>query len=78
MLTIGTSPAKSKEVLMQRIDRYRRPEQLSLFHPTRILPPWTDLPAESREVTLTLIVKMLRNHHLRTSVEKERGETANE
>jgi hypothetical protein len=38
-------------------------DQLRLFHVRQIGPHWTDLPREVRELTLKLLVQLIRQHH---------------
>ena len=44
---------------MGKEERFRRPEQLNLFHPPRIRPSWRDLPGPVRQRVVELMGKML-------------------
>lgn len=47
---------------MTDIDRFRRPEQLELFHPPGRLPEWMGFPAAVRETATQLLEQMFRDH----------------
>lgn len=59
---ISSNPANRKEMLMRKIDRFRRPQQLQLFEPARCLPEWRNLPAETRRRLTELLARMFEEH----------------
>lgn len=63
---------------MQTKDRFRRPEQLNLYHPPRRLPRWKALPNETRQSIICLIAKMLGKHYDRVHCTASQGEGKNE
>jgi len=58
---------------MSNAGRYRRPEQLFLYQPPRILPVWENLPPQIRQTVTKLLVKMLRDHQMHRTLTREKG-----
>ena len=46
-------------------DRFRRPEQLNLYHPPRRLPRWKQMPSHVRQDVIGLLEQMLSDHYYR-------------
>ena len=63
---------------MKAVRRFRRAEQLRLFHPDRVLPSWNSLARDVRQEVTRLTAEMLREHWVdKTSIEPE-GRTTDE
>jgi hypothetical protein len=71
-------PLQVKEVLMQAIDRFRRPEQLNLYHPPRKLPRWKQMPRKVRQDVIGLLVQMLHDHYHLVHCAVKQGEVEDE
>ena len=56
---------------MRHVRDLRPLDQLALFHPRPTTPQWMSLPAEVREHTLRLLVRLLRHHRRVRLVEQE-------
>ncbi len=63
---------------MKNQDRFRRPEQLNLYHPPRRLPQWKELPSEVQKNVITLLVQMLCDHNHRVHCAARQGEAEDE
>jgi hypothetical protein len=51
---------------------------MSLFHPRPTTPQWTDLPAEARRQTLSLLGRLLRLHRRGRVMERSDREVCDE
>jgi len=60
---------------MQDVDRFRRPQQLCLFEPPKILPTWRNLPLDTRRKVTQLLAKLLEDYSRLSNTEKQRGES---
>jgi hypothetical protein len=58
---------------MRSAKRFRRPEQIYLFRPQRILPSWKELPVDIHQTVTRLLVKMLHDHHRRQNLPQKKG-----
>jgi len=63
---------------MRAQDRFRRPEQLNLYHPPRRLPRWEEVPSEAQQDVIGLLVQMLSDQSLRVHCAAKKGEVENE
>ena len=63
---------------MRAVDRFRRPEQLNLYHPPRRLPRWKKMPSQIRQDVLGLLVQMLYEHYHRVHCQATKGEEKDE
>jgi hypothetical protein len=63
---------------MKTQDRFRRPEQLNLYHPPRRLPRWKEMPSEVQQNVIGLLVQMLCDHYHRVHCMVKQGEVEDE
>lgn len=58
---------------MKTIDRFRRPQQLDIFEPPRILPSWRELPPETRKTVTKLLARMFQSYSRSRESEGRKG-----
>ena len=65
-------------MLMQKRRQKGYPTQLDLLQPPPMIPRWEDLPAQVREQVLPLLVRLLKEHHLRDGEPESQREVGDE
>lgn len=74
----STSTDPIREVPVRYSKALRWCNQMSLFHPRPTTPQWTDLPAEARRQTLSLLGRLLRLHRRGRVMERSDREVCDE